>query len=66
MGEPGQARGGLLGRLAAAEPGEGVCGQARPGAMGVHSGDVAWGYEVHWGSYLMERQPLVGTLGEVP
>ena len=52
--------------MAAAEPGEGVCGQARPGAKGVHSGDVAWGYEVHWGSYLMERQPLVGTLGEVP
>lgn len=65
MGEPGQAREGLLRKLAASAPGEGVCGQDHPGANGVHSGDMAWGCEVHWGSYLMKRQPLVGTLEEV-
>lgn len=67
MGEPGQARGGLLGKLAATVPGEGVCGQAHPGAKGVDGGgDVAWECEEHWGSCLTERQLLVGTRGEVP
>lgn len=42
MGEPGQVRGELLGKLAATVPGKGVCGQAHPGAKGVHRGCVAW------------------------